>query len=86
MTNDKGQMTVLCCLNIHYQRTMERIDINPTHTYGDFKLRRGKPFPFGATLVPGGVNFSIFSSHAKSCSLVLFKKLQSRQILFFSAV
>lgn len=53
---------------------MERIDIHPTHTYGDFKLRRGKPFPFGATLVPGGVNFSIFSSHAKSCTLVLFKK------------
>ena len=53
---------------------MERIDIHPTHTYGDFKLRRGRPFPFGANLVPGGVNFSIFSSHAKSCSLVLFKK------------
>ena len=53
---------------------MERIDIHPTHTYGDFKLRRGRPFPFGATLVPGGVNFSIFSSHAKSCTLVLFIK------------
>lgn len=53
---------------------MERIDIHPTHTYGDFKLRRGRPFPFGATLVPGGVNFSIFSSHATSCTLVLFKK------------
>lgn len=53
---------------------MERIDIHPTHTYGDFKLRRGRPFPFGATLVPGGVNFSIFSSHAQSCTLVLFIK------------
>jgi isoamylase len=53
---------------------MERIDIHPTHTYEGFKLRRGKPFPFGATIVPGGVNFSIFSSHAKSCALVLFKK------------
>lgn len=51
-----------------------RIDIHPTHTYGDFKLRRGRPFPFGATLVPGGVNFSIFSSYAKSCTLVLFEK------------
>ncbi len=53
---------------------MERIDIHPTHNYSNFKLRRGKPFPFGATLVPGGVNFSIFSSHATSCTLVLFKK------------
>ncbi|MBD2179766.1 glycogen debranching protein GlgX [Planktothrix sp. FACHB-1355] len=51
-----------------------RIDIHPTHTYGDFKLRRGRPSPFGATLVPGGVNFSIFSSYAKSCILVLFQK------------
>jgi isoamylase len=53
---------------------MERIDIHPTHDYGAFKLRRGKPFPFGATLIPGGVNFSIFSSHATSCTLVLFQK------------
>ncbi len=51
-----------------------RIDIHATHTYGDFKLRRGRPFPFGAVLVPGGVNFSIFSSRAKSCTLVLFNK------------
>ncbi|MBP0038125.1 MAG: glycogen debranching protein GlgX [Roseofilum sp. SBFL] len=53
---------------------MERIDIHPTRTYKTFKLRRGKPFPFGATLKPGGVNFSIFSSHATSCTLVLFTK------------
>ncbi len=53
---------------------MERIDIHPTHNYGDFKLRLGRPQPFGATIVPGGVNFSIFSSYATSCSLVLFKK------------
>lgn len=53
---------------------MERIDIHPTHNYGEFKLRRGKPFPFGATIVPSGINFSIFSSHATSCTLVLFKK------------
>lgn len=53
---------------------MERIDIHPTHSYGEYKLRRGKPFPFGATIVPSGINFSIFSSHATSCTLVLFKK------------
>ena len=52
----------------------ERIDIHPTHSHGDFKLRSGKPFPFGATMVSGGVNFSIFSSYATSCTLVLFQK------------
>ncbi len=52
----------------------QRIDYYPTHTYKDFKLRAGKPFPFGATLIPNGVNFSIFSTHANSCTLVLFEK------------
>ena len=51
-----------------------RVDINPTHTYESFKLRPGRPLPFGATLVPGGVNFSIYSSHATACTLVLFQK------------
>ncbi len=51
-----------------------RIDLHPTHSHGEFKLRAGKPLPFGATLVPGGVNFSVFSRYATACSLVLFKK------------
>ncbi|MEB3192244.1 MAG: glycogen debranching protein GlgX [Snowella sp.] len=53
---------------------MERIDIHPTHCDGDFKLRIGRPQLFGASLVPGGVNFSIFSSYATACTLVLFEK------------
>jgi isoamylase len=53
---------------------MQRIDIHPTHTYNEFELRRGKPYPFGANLVPGGINFSVYSSYAKSCRLVLFEK------------
>ncbi len=53
---------------------MERIDVQATHNYIGCKLRVGKPLPFGATIVPGGVNFSIFSSYATSCTLVLFKK------------
>ncbi len=56
---------------------IERIDIHPTHNKDNFKLRCGKPFPFGATLVPGGVNFSIFSRYATSCTLVLFEKYAS---------
>lgn len=53
---------------------MDRVDAYPTHEHQGFKLRTGKPFPFGATFVPGGVNFSVFSSHATDCTLVLFKK------------
>jgi glycogen operon protein len=46
----------------------------PTHHHGVFRLRYGHPLPFGASLVPGGVNFSVFSSHATGCTLVLFEK------------
>jgi glycogen operon protein len=53
---------------------MERIDFYPTHLFEGFKIRTGKPYPFGATLVPGGINFSIFSRHANYCVLVLFEK------------
>ncbi len=52
----------------------ERIDIHPTRTYEGFQLRPGRPFPFGATFVPGGVNFAVFSRHATACVLVLFEK------------
>lgn len=51
-----------------------RIDFYPTHEHDGYKLRLGKPYPFGATLVPNGVNFSIFSRDATSCTLVLFEK------------
>jgi glycogen operon protein len=57
-----------------------RIDFYPTHTHEGYKLRPGKPFPFGATLVPGGVNFSVFSRNAESCSLVLFEKRRAEPI------
>lgn len=51
-----------------------RIDVYPTHTYGDYKLRKGHAVPFGASVVSGGVNFSIYSRHATSCSVVLFER------------
>jgi isoamylase len=53
---------------------MQRIDIYPTHRHENFLLRTGRPYPFGATFVPGGVNFAIFSRHAVGCTLVLFEK------------
>jgi hypothetical protein len=35
-------------------------------------MKKGKPYPLGATLTDGGVNFSIFSAHAKAMHLLLF--------------
>lgn len=53
-----------------------RIDFYPTHEHQGLKMRAGKPLPFGASLVPNGVNFSVYSSHATDCTLVLFEKGQ----------
>jgi isoamylase len=53
---------------------MDRIDAHPTHLFQEYKLRPGKAYPFGATLVPGGINFSIFSRNASYCSLLLYRK------------
>ncbi len=51
-----------------------RIDSHATHSYEGYKLRPGRPLPFGATRVPGGINFSVASRHATACTLVLFEK------------
>jgi glycogen operon protein len=51
----------------------DRIDSFPTDTIGGYDVRPGRVQPFGATLVPGGVNFSVFSSCARAVSLVLFE-------------
>ena len=53
---------------------MIRIDSYPTHEYNGIQYRMGKVLPYGATIVPNEVNFSIFSKHATSCELVLFNK------------
>lgn len=60
--------------SIAFAAPIARVDAYPTHTVSGYGVRPGKPFPFGATLVPGGVNFSIYSSHASECALVLFDK------------
>lgn len=49
-----------------------RIDIHPTDSYGEFKIRPGLFLANGAHLVPGGVNFTLYSNGAKSCELVLY--------------
>ena len=60
---------------------MERVDVYPTHEYQGYKLRPGRAFPFGATMVPGGVNFSVYSSHATVCTLVLFRKGEPKPMI-----
>ncbi len=50
----------------------------PTHHHGVFRLRYGHPLPFGVSLVPGGINFSVFSGHATACTLVLFQRGELR--------
>jgi glycogen operon protein len=52
----------------------DRIDSFPTHQIEGYGVRPGHSLPFGATLVPGGVNFSVFSSGATAVSLVLFRR------------
>ncbi len=51
---------------------MKRIDMFPTNSAGDLKYRIGRVFPFGATIMEDGVNFSIFSKQATGCTLLLF--------------
>ncbi len=51
---------------------MVKLDTFPTIKIGDVEYRVGRVFPFGATVTDGGVNFSIFSKEARSCTLLLF--------------
>ncbi len=39
---------------------------------GDLSIEAGSPQPLGATLVPNGVNFAVFSKNATSVTLVLY--------------
>ena len=36
-------------------------------------MKQGQPYPLGPTLTEDGVNFSIFSAHAKAMHLLLFE-------------
>ncbi|WP_164102827.1 glycogen debranching protein GlgX [Candidatus Laterigemmans baculatus] len=53
---------------------LQRVDAYATRTIAGMSVRAGRVFPFGATLVAGGVNFSVFSRHATACTLVLYEK------------
>lgn len=61
---------------------MKLIDTFPTNQKGSLKYRIGRVFPFGATLdAGGGVNFSIYSKEATSCTLVLFHHGQNKPFI-----
>ena len=36
------------------------------------EVRQGRPYPLGATLTERGVNFALFSKHARAVALLLF--------------
>jgi glycogen operon protein len=44
----------------------------PTHRHPWLTVRAGRPLPFGATVVPGGVNFAVHANRATAMTLVLF--------------
>lgn len=52
----------------------DRIDSLPTEEIAGFRVRPGKPLPFGVSHIPNGLNFSIFTSSGVGCTLVLFNR------------
>ncbi len=52
--------------------------VQPTHQYGKYKLGHGHFFPYGSMVIGNSVSFSIHSSAATSCTLVLFEKGASK--------
>lgn len=52
----------------------DRLDSYPTEWIGEYGVRPGHVYPFGGSLVPGGVNFSVFSTSATAVTLVLFER------------
>jgi glycogen operon protein len=56
---------------------LERIDNLPVDTIEGFRVRPGKPLPFGVSSVPNGLNFSVYTSAGTGCSLVLFSRSEN---------
>jgi glycogen operon protein len=54
----------------------DRIDSYPTKRISGYGVRAGRPIPLGATMVPGGVNFAVYSDHATAMTLVLYHRGQ----------
>ena len=52
----------------------DRVDSFPTGSISGLAVRPGRALPFGATSVPGGVNFSVYSTGATAMCLVLYRR------------
>ena len=59
---------------------LERIDNQPIETIEGYRVRPGKPLPFGVSTVPGGLNFSVYTSAGTSCTLVLLSRSERKII------
>jgi isoamylase len=53
---------------------MELMRSYPTDYTNEYNIGPGNPMLMGATIVPGGINFSVSSLHATECVLVLYGK------------
>jgi isoamylase len=51
--------------------------ITQRNSVATYRVRRGAPLPLGTWFRRGGINFSIFSKHATSCTLVLLQAGES---------
>jgi glycogen operon protein len=51
-----------------------RAKASSSQTAAPFQIEPGRPLPYGATVDSDGVNFSVFSLHADSVTLVLFER------------
>ncbi len=49
----------------------------------NFDIQRGRPFPFGANIVRGGINFAVYSPYAESVWLVLFDECGTKPVIEF---
>src|SRR5271166_5761765 len=62
------------------QLKLQPATVNGVVQHATFLTSRGHCRPFGATPRPGGVNFALFSRHAQSVYLVLFKEGQEEPL------
>ena len=60
---------------------MQLIDAFPTNRIGSLEYCIGRVMPFGATIIDGGVNFSVFSKEATGCTLVLYHHSQDKPFI-----
>ena len=56
---------------------MKKVHMRPIDEVNGYQIRPGLYEMYGATAIPGGVNFTVQSTNATSCELLLFKPRES---------